>query len=348
MSDRESKQVKVWDLGVRGFHWSVALLVPLAFVFADDDETITLHTRLGLVVLGLVVFRIVWGFVGPAPARFGTFVRSPRAVLAYGRDYLRGRPARHLSHNPLGAVMVVALLGVLLATTVTGLLVYLGPEWSGPLALGRGLAHDLKELHEGLAEALPWMVVLHVVGVLISSRLERQNLIGGMITGNKALVEAPPVRRHPVVHWGAFLLAVSLGVASVLGVSLLLPGRAEAAETPQSLLERYRAQARREPGFTGFDAARGEVLYRREFSTTSRANSCAGCHTADPRRPGRSPAGKNIEPLAPSAAPDRFTDPRHADKWFDRNCKQLIGRVCTATERGDLLTWLLTFQGGAR
>lgn len=338
----EDTRVRVWDLGVRLFHWSLAGLVLGAYLTAEEDATVGLHARLGLAVLAWVVFRVAWGLIGPAPARFGAFVRSPRQLWAYARSYLRGQPGLHLSHNPLGGVMVVSLLALLLALTGSGVVMFLGPEWSGPLSpyIGRGLAHGIEELHEGLAGALPVLVVLHVAGVLLSSRLERQNLVMSMITGRKRAPAGTSAPRR--ARAAAVVVAAGLGLATFIGLGLLLPARAEAAETPQSILQSYQRQAQAEqPGFKGFDPARGQALFLREAPGAS-PTSCAGCHGVDPRRPGRSPAGRNIEPLAPSAQPGRFTDAAKADKWFKRNCKQLLKRDCAAAERGDVLAWLLT------
>ena len=136
-------------------------------------------------------------------------------------------------------------------------------------------------------------------------------------------------------------LAALVGLAAVLLLWKLMPiGNAEAA-TP--MLSRYEAFARaEEPGFTRFDAARGRALYFEEHDGRTGKISCATCHTSDPTRTGRSPVGKVIEPLAPSSNPSRFTDAATADKWFDRNCKQVLGRTCTSRERGDFLTYLDT------
>lgn len=334
------KKIKVWDLAVRAGHWATSALVLGAFLTSEDDDWTTLHTRLGLVVLGILLFRLAWGFVGTKHARFKDFVKSPREVLAYARDYVRGKPGLHLGHNPLGAVMVLALLGDLLIITVTGLLTYLGPEFDGPLSrvlpfeLGKGIA----EAHEFAAHALMPLVFLHVTGVIVSSVLERQNLIFGMIHGRKRAEDAdepiPPRRRLA----GSFTSA-AIAIAVVVALWNLMP-EAEAA-TP--LLEQYAADAKREdPAFKGFDAAAGRALYYSERPKSDGSVSCATCHTSDPKAEGRSPAGKRLLPLAPSANPERFTDRKKADKWFDRNCKQVLGRLCTAKEKGDLLTWLVT------
>jgi cytochrome b len=335
---KEAKTVPAWDLAVRLGHWSLALLVLVAFLTSEEDGLAALHAYAGLAILGLVLFRVVWGFLGSPNARFAAFVRSPQEVLAYARDYVKGRPPRHLSHNPLGGVMVLALLGLLGAITATGILIKLGPEWGGPLAMSKSLAHGLEEVHEVTAGMLPVLIGLHVAGVILSSWLEEQNLIKGMITGKK-LGEEPaalPLGRKIL----ALSLAALVGAGTAIGLALVLPANtAEAAEPPAGLLDRYAGLARAEDAtVAGFDAARGKRLYLEEHPK----GSCATCHTDDPKRTGRSPAGKIIEPLAPSANARRFTDRVEADKWFDRNCKQVLGRVCTAAEKGDVLAWLLT------
>jgi hypothetical protein len=103
--------------------------------------------------------------------------------------------------------------------------------------------------------------------------------------------------------------------------------------TPQSLLDGYRATAGAQP----FSAARGRALYDQRGADWS----CSSCHTADPRRSGRhAVTGKSIQPLAPAADPQRFTDPAKVEKWFRRNCRDVLERECTAREKGDFITWL--------
>lgn len=336
------KRVKVWDLAVRISHLLFGALVLAAFLTSGEDEATPLHTRVGLVLLGVVVFRVCWGFVGTRFARFSQFVRSPRETLTALREMIRGTPKHFVGHNPVGAVMVVTLLATLLTVTVTGVVISQGPEWSGPLAMSKATAHAIKEVHEVAAWTLPVLIALHVAGVLLSSMLEKQNLVLGMITGYKragaeVLSEAP----------SAF--AQGLGLATALVVSLfavlalwrLMPIASAEAATP--LLSQYEAGARSEdPTFTAFDAARGRALYFEKHEAKGATSSCATCHTNDATKPGRSPVGKTIEPLAPSANPQRFTNLATADKWFNRNCKQVLGRSCTARERGDFLTYLNT------
>jgi cytochrome b len=349
MEARDMRQVKVWDLFVRLFHWGLALAVLGSFLTSERDALVHAHAAIGLAVLALVATRVAWGFLGTPPARFAAFVRGPRQVLAYARQMVKGRPPAHLSHNPLGGAMIVALGSVLLGLVATGALVYAGPGFGGALAghLGKRTAHGIGEVHEALSGALLALIGAHVAGVLLSSLLERQNLPMGMITGWKrdpAGGEAPAPRPGALVaRLGAALL---VGVAATVGLGLLLglPARARAASpVAQELLRGYEAAARLDdPGFRAFQPAEGGRIYATTHLRDGAPIACATCHTSDPRRAGVTPAGKRVEPLAPSANPERLTDGREVEKWFRRNCTQVLGRECTAAEKGHFLAFLLS------
>ena len=166
--------VKVWDPLVRVFHWSLATLFLVAYVTGDEIERV--HVAAGYAIAGLIALRVVWGFVGPRHARFSNFVRSPREVLAYLRDVAMFRAPRYLGHNPAGGVMIIALLVLLLGTGLTGYLmttdVFWGAKW-------------IEEVHEALANLTVGLIVFHVVGVLISSLKDGENLVKSIITGWK-------------------------------------------------------------------------------------------------------------------------------------------------------------------
>lgn len=129
----------------------------------------------------------------------------------------------------------------------------------------------------------------------------------------------------------------------VLG--LLLSMNAVAA-TPQELLKQYEAQAKQENGaFAGFSAERGATFFKAERThSNGKKISCATCHTSDPRNQGKTRANKVIEPMATIANPQRFTDAAKVEKWFGRNCKDVLERACTAQEKGDYIQYLSTVK----
>lgn len=166
--------VKVWDPFVRVLHWSLATLFLVAYVTGDEAERV--HIAAGYVIAGLLALRIVWGFVGPAHARFGNFVKSPRAVLAYLRDAALFRAPRYLGHNPAGGAMIIALLVMLIGTGITGTMMTIDAFWG---------AKWVEEIHEVFANLTVGLIVFHVLGVLLSSFEHGENLVKSMITGRK-------------------------------------------------------------------------------------------------------------------------------------------------------------------
>jgi len=119
----------------------------------------------------------------------------------------------------------------------------------------------------------------------------------------------------------------------------LISGHAGAADTPASLMTHYAAQAGVSP--QSLSSERGALFYRTEHpGAAGTPVSCASCHTVNPKQPGRTRIGKRIEPLAPAANPARFTDAAKVEKWFRRNCMDVLKRECSAQEKGDLIAWL--------
>ena len=190
-NNSNSQEIRVWDPLVRIFHWSLVLAFTLAYLSGEgEEEWLDIHVLAGYGVAGLVLFRLLWGFMGTRYARFSDFVCSPTAVLAYGRDLLRSQARRYLGHNPLGGAMIVALLIMLSLATLSGLIVLGAGEQAGPLApwagsVGAGVAEIFEEIHEALANATLALVALHIAGVIVSGLLHRENLVRAMVTGRK-------------------------------------------------------------------------------------------------------------------------------------------------------------------
>jgi len=182
-----TKDIKVWDPLVRVFHWSLALAFTIAFI--SEDDHMTLHSYAGYTIIGLLLTRLIWGFIGTTHARFSDFVRSPHEALNYLKETATFRAKRYLGHNPAGGLMIIALLLSLLLTTLTGLGAY-GVEGGGPLAnLLSGMGHfgkeAFEEVHEVFANFSLFLVVIHVAGVILGSISHGENLIRAMFTGTK-------------------------------------------------------------------------------------------------------------------------------------------------------------------
>jgi cytochrome b len=166
--------IKVWDPFVRIFHWSLVALFATAYVTGDEIEQV--HFAAGYAIAGLLALRILWGFVGPAHARFSSFVRSPRDVLVYLRDVALIRAPRYLGHNPAGGLMIIALMATLIGTCLTGVMMTTDAFWG---------AKWVEEVHQALANVTLGLIALHVIGVLVASFEHRENLVKAMVTGMK-------------------------------------------------------------------------------------------------------------------------------------------------------------------
>ncbi len=164
---------RVWDPLVRLFHWSLAAAFAIAW-FERGEAAI--HETAGLVVLVLVIIRAAWGLIGPASARFETFIKGPIATAAYVFSIMRGRPAHFLGHNPAGAAMIAALLLALTATAASGLLMTTTALWGNAW---------IEWIHGTAATASVWLIAGHLAGVLLASLQHREILPLAMITGRK-------------------------------------------------------------------------------------------------------------------------------------------------------------------
>jgi len=197
-------QIRVWDLPTRLFHWLLVVSFAGAFVTGDSERFRDLHVLFGYALLGLIGFRLLWGIVGTRYARFTAFPLSLSTLKAYLRSLLTGSPHHYVGHNPAGSWVIVALLTLGLLSGTSGYATYneMGGEW-------------LEELHEGTSNAMLALVGVHVLGVLVSSLLHRENLVRAMITGYKTGAPGEGIGRH---HWliGAGLLSAAVLLGTVL------------------------------------------------------------------------------------------------------------------------------------
>lgn len=182
-------RILVWDLPTRLFHWLLALSFAGAFLTAESERYRDSHVMLGYTVLALVAFRLAWGVVGTRYARFASFAYGPRAVLTYVKSLFTRSPQHYLGHNPAGSWAIYALLGLSALVGATGYATY--NDMGG---------HAMEEVHEGLANGLLAVVMVHIAGVLASSLRHGENLVRSMITGYKSgLPDAGIGYRHRIV-----------------------------------------------------------------------------------------------------------------------------------------------------
>jgi cytochrome b len=187
VAQKVTHPVLVWDLPTRVFHWTLVVCFISAMATGDPDRFRDLHVYFGYVVLGLICFRIFWGFAGSRYARFKAFQYGPRAAIAYAADVMASRADRHVGHNPAGSVAIYLLLALGLVIGVTGIVVQGAEEAQGMFRslADRPLGEFAKSLHQGLAWTMLALVLVHIGGVVVESVAHRENLARAMFTGQK-------------------------------------------------------------------------------------------------------------------------------------------------------------------
>jgi len=201
---------RVWDLPTRLVHWLLAALIAFSWWSVKNHHT-DWHIWSGIAILTLLLFRLMWGFVGSSTARFVTFVRGPRALAQFIRGEWRG-----IGHNPLGALSVLALFGAVAIQVGLGLVAQDEDGlYAGPLAhlVGSDASDKARDMHELWFKVLLGLIALHVAAILYYRLFRGRKLTGPMITG-RALVDPDAEPMRPGKWWVAVIcLAVSLGIA---------------------------------------------------------------------------------------------------------------------------------------
>ena len=187
------REVKLWDPLLRGFHWLLAFFVIAAWLLGNYGPTrMTLHFWCGYAVTFLLAFRLIWGFVGPPPARFSHFLRGPGAVRGYMNHMFLREPSYWPGHNPLGALSVIAMLAALVAQVLSGMMTesenFID---AGPLVgyVSSATAKAAKNYHDLGANLLLLLVLMHIGVILFYRFWKRENLVGPMVHGRKQVRE---------------------------------------------------------------------------------------------------------------------------------------------------------------
>ena len=185
---QEPQFIKVWDPLIRVFHWTLVAAFFIAYLSGED--LLGLHVWAGYIIIFLLIFRVIWGMVGSQHARFSDFIYSPAVISKFLKDTFQLKARRYLGHNPAGGLMVVALLIMLVLISVSGLAIYAVDNHAGPLAsmlssVDKSWEDSLEEIHEFFVNFTLVLVVIHIGGVWVESRIHRENLVHAMITGLK-------------------------------------------------------------------------------------------------------------------------------------------------------------------
>jgi cytochrome b len=198
----------IWDLPVRLFHWSLALLILILFITGNvGGNWMEWHMYAGFCALALVLFRIIWGFIGSHHARFRNFVRGPAGVIGYIRTLRAGTAKVSPGHNPLGALSVLALLGAVLLQACTGLFSNDDIMLEGPLAasVSKRISDFLTHVHHLNSDLLLGLIALHVLAIAWYYFAKKENLVRPMLTGIKNIADDAAQLPRPV--WLAWLVA---------------------------------------------------------------------------------------------------------------------------------------------
>ena len=206
----------VWDLPTRLFHWALVISVATSLM-SEELGNMDIHVISGHAVLALILFRIVWGFIGGRHARFSDFIKGPKAVLQYAKSMFSGSHSTTIGHNPLGALSVIALLGILAIQAGTGLFANDDILVEGPLfGLVTKETSDMLTYYHGLSSNILYgLIVLHFAAVGFYT-FKGHKIIGAMVYGKKENVTEPDAGDVPIngsVIVAIIVLAISAAIA---------------------------------------------------------------------------------------------------------------------------------------
>ena len=216
------KIIRVWDLPIRLFHWLLVLCIIGSLISVNlGGNAIQWHAYFGYSILTLLIFRIIWGFVGSTHARFLSFLPTRKSLL----NYLSGKSLHVLGHNPLGALSVFALLFALTVQVTTGLFVDDEIAFQGPLAkyVSSSVVSLLSEIHEGNQVVIYTLITIHIAAIIYYRKFKGENLIKPMINGDKEIDPSEEAKYSPTdlgrpSKDGALQRGLALLILSVVAV----------------------------------------------------------------------------------------------------------------------------------
>lgn len=214
-----SQRILVWDVPTRVFHWLLVLSFGGAYLTAESELDRDIHVVLGYTLLGLLAFRLLWGFFGTRYARFRSFLFRPGEIVAYVLSLLKSKAAHYVGHNPAGSVAVWLLLGLGILSGVSGVMAF--QDIGGDV---------MEELHELVSDAMLAVVVIHIAGVVVSSVLHRENLVLSMVTGFKSAEPDEGIGRS-YLWLGIMILATVLAFWVGYPATGMFKPSADAAQT---------------------------------------------------------------------------------------------------------------------
>lgn len=200
----------IWDIPTRIFHWAIAITLFYSWYSITQEGNLDRHFISGFVALGLILFRVIWGFVGPRYARFASCIYKPSELVAYVKTLFNREGGKYAGHNPLGALSVFALLLVILFQAVSGLFADDEFYYFGPLNdyISSGMAGKITQLHYANVNIIIGLAALHIVAILFYQLYKKENLIIAMITGKKRDDQG----RYEAISGSLLLRAVILAV----------------------------------------------------------------------------------------------------------------------------------------
>jgi cytochrome b len=181
--DIQSTHIYIWDLPLRIFHWLLVAAVSIAIVTAKlGGNWMDIHGKAGLTIVGLLAFRVIWGFIGPHHSRFLVFFPKPKTIIQYIKGHWVG-----YGHNPIGALATIILLSVLIIQAISGLFSNNDIDFVGPLTslISESVSRQLTKIHHLSANLLYGLLITHIVAIVLYLILKKNNLIKPMITGWK-------------------------------------------------------------------------------------------------------------------------------------------------------------------